>query len=433
MKVMKINLLLLVAIVMLGCQSQKAIKSDKGVSHLFKIVGSKKIYSPEGNKTVEYDNESPDHLYISQYGKDGKISSRRQFLFTGERFDLSINYLEYADKGEIFIDGSHTFYNRDESINKSLIYQKGDLKQQIFYYPDGQKQSSVPGTEFLNGDFNLWYPNGQLSFSGNYQGNLKNGIFNQYDESGQLLKAGVYKDGKLISGEKVVADLVYNNPEIQTSFAKGEHIFNEYLTEKAIGKFGPKIVEESKNFEVQITFDGNGKMTNINNLTQSGQNENELIRFILSDCPNFSPAMVENIPVKSVQKFTLELSPKEVKLYSENQTEVYSNVEQMPEFPGGPLALRKFMAMSVRYPVEALQKGIMGKVFVSFVIDEEGNVTNIKIAKGVHKSLDQEAIRVVKLMGRWKPGIHDGKPVKVSYTVPINFNMQIVEPRNSGY
>lgn len=430
---MKISLLLFVAIVMLGCQSQKAIKMDKPEPHLFKIVGSKVIDTPGGKKTVEYDPESLTHLYISQYNTDGKISAKRQFLFTGKSFNLSVNYLEYADKGEIFIDGSHTFYNRDGSINKSLIYQKGDLKQQIFYYPNGQKQSSVPGTEFLNGDFNLWYPNGQLSFSGNFQRNLKNGIFNQYDESGQLLKSGVYKDGKLISGEKVVADLVYNNPEIPARFAQGEQAFNEYLTKKTIGKLGFKIVEESKNFDVQITFDKTGKMTNINNLIQLGQNENELIRFILSDCPNFSPAMVENIPVRSVQKFTLELSPKEVKLYSESQSEVYSNVEQMPEFPGGPLALRKFIAMSVRYPVEALQKGIQGKVFVSFVISETGEVTNIKLAKGVHKSLDQEAIRVVKLMGRWKPGIHDGNPVKVSYTVPINFNMQIVEPRNSVY
>ncbi|MBL7965662.1 MAG: energy transducer TonB [Prolixibacteraceae bacterium] len=105
----------------------------------------------------------------------------------------------------------------------------------------------------------------------------------------------------------------------------------------------------------------------------------------------------------------------------------------MPEFPGGPLALRKFIAMSVRYPGEALQKGIQGKVFVSFVISETGEVTNITLAKGVHKSLDKEAVRVVGLMGKWEPGLHEGKPVKVAYTVPISFNIQVSGPSGNGF
>jgi len=108
----------------------------------------------------------------------------------------------------------------------------------------------------------------------------------------------------------------------------------------------------------------------------------------------------------------------------EEDTEVFFIVEDMPEFPGGELALRKFIGNAIKYPVIAQENGIQGKVYVTFVVGKDGSVTNASIARGVDPSLDKEALRVVNSLPKWKPGKQRGKPVNVSYTVPINFVLQ---------
>jgi len=107
----------------------------------------------------------------------------------------------------------------------------------------------------------------------------------------------------------------------------------------------------------------------------------------------------------------------------EEEQEVFFIVENMPEFPGGDMALRKYIAQNVVYPEIAKENGLSGKVFVQFVINQKGEVENVKIARGVDPTLDKEAIRVVQNLPKWKPGSQRGKPVKVSYTVPINFQL----------
>jgi protein TonB len=109
---------------------------------------------------------------------------------------------------------------------------------------------------------------------------------------------------------------------------------------------------------------------------------------------------------------------------SDAASEVFVIVEDMPEFPGGELALRKWIANNIKYPVIAAENGIQGKVYVQFVVDKTGAITNARIARGVDPSIDQEALRVVNNLPRWKPGMQRGKPVRVSYTVPINFQLQ---------
>jgi len=106
------------------------------------------------------------------------------------------------------------------------------------------------------------------------------------------------------------------------------------------------------------------------------------------------------------------------------EAEVFFIVEDMPEFPGGDLALRKYIANSIKYPVIAQENGIQGKVYVTFVVGKDGKVNNARIARGVDPSLDKEALRVVNSLPVWKPGKQRGKPVNVSYTVPINFVLQ---------
>lgn len=102
----------------------------------------------------------------------------------------------------------------------------------------------------------------------------------------------------------------------------------------------------------------------------------------------------------------------------------YSVVDQHPEFKGGMNGLNQLLAQNIRYPAAAQQAGAQGRVFVSFVVCTDGSLCDYNILKGAHPALDKEALRVVKLMnGRWKPGIQRGRPVRVKYNLPINFNM----------
>lgn len=117
----------------------------------------------------------------------------------------------------------------------------------------------------------------------------------------------------------------------------------------------------------------------------------------------------------------LKKEDKEKIAQMEDNEPVFYIVEDMPEFPGGESALRKFITSSIEYPEIAVAKGIQGKVYVSFIVKKDGSVAGAKIARGVDPALDKEALRVVNSLPKWQPGIQRGTPVNVSYTVPINF------------
>ena len=107
----------------------------------------------------------------------------------------------------------------------------------------------------------------------------------------------------------------------------------------------------------------------------------------------------------------------------EDSDEVFMVVEQMPVFPGGDLGLMKFIQKNTKYPPIAKENDITGKVFVSYVVNKKGKVTNVKVARSVDRYLDAEAVRVVKLLPYTTAGKQRGKPVNVQYTIPINFTL----------
>ncbi len=121
----------------------------------------------------------------------------------------------------------------------------------------------------------------------------------------------------------------------------------------------------------------------------------------------------------------LALPEKQQPEYKKGMTEgeVFYIVEEMPEFPGGDNALRKYIANTVEYPEAAVENGIQGKVYVSFVVTKNGTVADAKIARGIAPSLDKEALRVVNSLPVWVPGKQKGNSVNVSYTVPIKFSL----------
>ena len=108
---------------------------------------------------------------------------------------------------------------------------------------------------------------------------------------------------------------------------------------------------------------------------------------------------------------------------------VFQVVEEMPQFPGGLGEAMKFLAKNIKYPVEAQQAKIEGRVIVRFVVGRDGSVSNVEVVRGVSPELDAEAVRVVSLMPKWIPGKQRGKAVAVKYTMPIMFRLQTPAPK----
>ena len=108
----------------------------------------------------------------------------------------------------------------------------------------------------------------------------------------------------------------------------------------------------------------------------------------------------------------------------EVSNKVFDVVEEMPSFPGGQGALMQYLASNIKYPVVAQENGVQGRVIVSFVVERDGSISDVKVARSVDPSLDREAQRVVKSMPRWSPGKQNGSTVRVKYTVPVVFRLQ---------
>lgn len=106
-----------------------------------------------------------------------------------------------------------------------------------------------------------------------------------------------------------------------------------------------------------------------------------------------------------------------------NRNRVYDVVEQMPSFPGGISGLRTYLNQNIRYPAEAQENCVQGRVVVSFVVEKDGHISDVTVLRSVDPSLDKEAVRVIRNMPRWTPGKQGGEPVRVRYNVPVSFRL----------
>ena len=137
----------------------------------------------------------------------------------------------------------------------------------------------------------------------------------------------------------------------------------------------------------------------------------------------------------SIEPFTFTLSEhlfeQLLDIATSEEDTVYQIVEEMPKFPGGEKALMDYVSNNVKYPEEAKNKNIAGRVFVSFVVEKDGSIGEVKVLRGIGGGCDEEAVRVIKGMPKWKPGMQKGKPVRVSYQIPIYFKLDTPQKTNS--
>jgi len=116
-------------------------------------------------------------------------------------------------------------------------------------------------------------------------------------------------------------------------------------------------------------------------------------------------------------------APKEVAVIEDNSIKDFASVEVLPEFQGGMAGWGKYLQKNLKYPPMARENNITGRVIMSFVVEKNGNLTDIKVLRGIGGGCDEEAVRVLKNAPAWKPGIQNGRPVRVAYTMPIFFQL----------
>ena len=150
--------------------------------------------------------------------------------------------------------------------------------------------------------------------------------------------------------------------------------------------------------------------TELNVIEDDAESDNE-VGIISSEVT----ATTENVEITPVQ---IEQEEEEV------EDEIFQVVEQDPEFPGGVEALYKFVQQNIKYPQLAKENNITGRVFVQFVVEKDGSVSNVRAARDIGGGCGAEAVRVVKSMPKWTPGKQRGKAVRAAYTLPVNFNLQ---------
>ena len=102
---------------------------------------------------------------------------------------------------------------------------------------------------------------------------------------------------------------------------------------------------------------------------------------------------------------------------------VFDVVEVMPQFPGGQIAMLKYIMENMKYPEQAMKEGIQGRVAVRFIVEKDGSISDVKPILSVHPLLNKEAVRVVESMPKWTPGKQNGKPVRVRYNLPVMFKL----------
>jgi len=113
----------------------------------------------------------------------------------------------------------------------------------------------------------------------------------------------------------------------------------------------------------------------------------------------------------------------DAKVTEADPNQIFTSVEQVPEFPGGLEGFGRYLSKAIRYPAIAKENGTQGRVIVTFVVERDGNLTDVHVVRGIGDGCDEEAVRALKASPHWKPGIQNGRPVRVQYSVPVAFTL----------
>lgn len=233
---------------------------------------------------------------------------------------------------------------------------------------------------------------------------------------------------------------IYEDPEIPAIFTGGPAEMTKFITSSL--QYPPKAAEENKQGLVvyQFTVEADGTLTDFELLHRAGEElEAEALRIIKS-MPAWRPGKNKGQTVRSKSYVPMyfklnknagqrtQVAKAGSQTYSKKDEEIineeiFSIVDVMPKYPHGERELAGFIAHNMRYPKEARQQGVEGRVLCSFIVSSDGSISNIEIVQGLHSELDTEAIRVLSMMSKWIPGERSGKKVNVKCLLPIDFTI----------
>jgi TonB family protein len=228
---------------------------------------------------------------------------------------------------------------------------------------------------------------------------------------------------------------VFTAVEIEPGFPGGIDRFYKYL--EANIKYPYNSAKNRLQGKVFISFvvENDGSLSHIKVLRGVSPDIDEEAIRVMSHSPNWRPGIQNGRTVRVQYSLAInfKLPPPEVlkeqlmmdslRNLSPDQ-KIFTAVEHEPEFKGGINAFYNFLRDNIHYPEKAKRNNIQGKVFISFVVEKDGRLTNLKIERGVSEDLDAEALRVIQASPNWNPGTQNGRPVRVAYTMPLSFALQ---------
>ena len=232
-------------------------------------------------------------------------------------------------------------------------------------------------------------------------------------------------------------DTVYQIVEQMPQYTGGEQAMMKYVAENIKYPQAAKDKNISGRVFVGFVIEKDGSVSNVKVVRGIGGGCDEEAARVIKEMPKWKPGMQKGKPVRVNYMMPIFFklddgqpakSVKKEKASNPDMTPdkngVYQIVEEMPQYPGGENALMDYVSKNVVYPKEAQEKGISGRVFVSFIVEKDGSVSNVDVKRGIGGGCDDEAVRVIKAMPKWKPGKMKGEPVRVSYMMPIVFRLQ---------
>jgi len=239
-----------------------------------------------------------------------------------------------------------------------------------------------------------------------------------------------------------VSDKVIEEPDLMPIFTGGTGEMHRFIANTL--SYPADAVERDAQGLVVYTFvvEKDGTLSNFNIIHRADPLLNEEALRILKNMPPWRPARHKGevvrsetyVPMyfklnKNAQFTTRTSSSATARAYAKTDAsiiennDIYTIVDKMPEYEYGESGLSKFIAHNMRYPREALQQGIEGRILCSFIVGQDGSISNIEVVNGLNSDLDNEAIRVLGLMPKWKPGENNGEKVNVKCLLPIDFTI----------
>ena len=224
-------------------------------------------------------------------------------------------------------------------------------------------------------------------------------------------------------------DTIYLSSEQLPEFPGGQKAMFQYIANNVVYPVFARMNGIQGRTICQFIVNKNGSLSDIKILKSSGSKElDEEAVNVIASMPKWIPGRSagEIVRVKYTIPVTFKIAaqvPTNDSLVISTDTTIHAIVNQMPEFPGGQQALFDYLANNIRYPNKA--NGAQGRVIITFVVEQDGSISNVEIAKSAgNKWLDQEGVRLIKSMPKWKPGRLKGKIVRVKYCVPIKFSRE---------